>query len=514
MDNWNSDQILYIFQYLNVRELNSVSTVSRRYYYLVLEYRRLLGPELVTVNCIEASHAGIKALFVLVEEPYETLQTKPNLILAFTKTSSGPTLSQELSNPRTSTKLPMSTPFVEVRSNDLQYSFPQQNQEEGVESRSPCVAMFANFGTNSTIETFLFDDTENSSAPNYGEYVQSLEEKRCNKDVDWKSFIVYACGLIRDGALESFIELVQTTYPKAIIVGGICQEGHVNYYDSTIETHGRKLIENGIFGVAMGGEIPMRSVVSRGVKSLVQQGTPLSTSSIKVVSAEIRRQDGDENGDRYHALTQFKNDSGYVMTFHDMLEQYSQPDFVGVRRPTEDGFQIVDAHPDWFAGNVIELDVNDTEEDATYYENSEIDLYELDGEACKDDIRLKMTLLKEQTKDEQILGALIFTCNGRGPKSGWLIDSSMYEATCFAEVFPQVPCLGFYAGGEIGPEVIVARQNAFQTCNTKVQGFTAVFALFIVPKSNKWVRHNLDDSPEPVKSFCVRTLCGSSMAED
>ena len=60
----------------------------------------------------------------------------------------------------------------------------------------------------------------------------------------------------------------------------------------------------------------------------------------------------------------------------------------------------------------------------------------------------------------------------------------MLDATYFERTFPGVPLLGYYAGGEIGPEARVAREDAFMCSNAAVQGFTAVFGVFIVPERN------------------------------
>ena len=99
----------------------------------------------------------------------------------------------------------------------------------------------------------------------------------------------------------------------------------------------------------------------------------------------------------------------------------------------------------------------------------------------------------------------MFSCNGRGPESGGLIQETMADATRFAKIFPDVPCLGFYAGGEIGPLALAGKQNVFQKGKAAVQGFTAVFCLFIVPVVERR-NYNLDDSPEAVRQFVVTRL--------
>mmetsp|Transcript_20928 Transcript_20928/g.47510 ORF Transcript_20928/g.47510 Transcript_20928/m.47510 type:complete len:124 (-) Transcript_20928:51-422(-) len=110
--------------------------------------------------------------------------------------------------------------------------------------------------------------------------------------------------------------------------------------------------------------------------------------------------------------------------------------------------------------------------------------------------------LQEQTRGEQILGAIMLSCNGWGPQDLLsLPGEAMADAARFAKVFPHVPCLGFYAGGEIGPMALAGRNNVFRTGRVAVQSFTAVFALFIVPVVNHVGSYHLDDSQENVLKF-------------
>ncbi|MEX2112911.1 MAG: FIST N-terminal domain-containing protein [Pirellulales bacterium] len=63
------------------------------------------------------------------------------------------------------------------------------------------------------------------------------------------------------------------------------------------------------------------------------------------------------------------------------------------------------------------------------------------------------------------LGALLFTCNGRGTR---LFEQPHHDAAALARKWPKVPTAGFFAQGEIGP---IGGKNF-------VHGFTASAALF------------------------------------
>ena len=60
-----------------------------------------------------------------------------------------------------------------------------------------------------------------------------------------------------------------------------------------------------------------------------------------------------------------------------------------------------------------------------------------------------------QSGGRELLGSLLFTCSGRGPAMfGGADGVAMMDACCFREAFgAEVPMTGFYAGGEIGPQV-------------------------------------------------------------
>ena len=159
-------------------------------------------------------------------------------------------------------------------------------------------------------------------------------------------------------------------------------------------------------------------------------------------------------------------------------------------------------------------------------QEAQVDFFALDGQACLDHVETTMKQLKEQTElaNDNVLAAIMFSCAGRGPRAGWLLPKRMADATAFANAFGgKVPCVGFYAGGEIGPQATAPAtdrstsqhqqqqqqqaqaRNLFQRGKAALQGFTAVFALFIAPKVN--LRHvEIDDSPQPVNDFISRRL--------
>jgi hypothetical protein len=289
------------------------------------------------------------------------------------------------------------------------------------------------------------------------------------------------------------------------------------------------LDDGGICGIALGGQdVPVRSMVSRGVKSLTRSkfgggsgsgvGDARPSTNFTVEQAEYILPTDDsymftgEDPPPYHLIRRIlDNDTGKSYSPVELVTAFGQSTFLGVRRIGEDGFSLYMPHPISLNMNAFLLvksensseEEEDQEEESL--ENAHVDLLELDGKACMDDMTNAVRKLREQTQGEHILGAVMISCAGRGPTAGGLISEDMSDATRFAQVFPQVPCLGFYAGGEIGPEALAGRESAFQAGKTALQGFTAVFALFIVPIIDL-CGVDLDDCIENVEQFVTSRL--------
>jgi len=85
-----------------------------------------------------------------------------------------------------------------------------------------------------------------------------------------------------------------------------------------------------------------------------------------------------------------------------------------------------------------------------------------DAVTADDDLR---ELLQAAAEGSRPVGALVFTCNGRGRR---LFDAPDHDARCLQECLGPLPAAGFFAQGELGP--IGSR--------TFLHGFTASIALF------------------------------------
>jgi small ligand-binding sensory domain FIST len=85
-----------------------------------------------------------------------------------------------------------------------------------------------------------------------------------------------------------------------------------------------------------------------------------------------------------------------------------------------------------------------------------------DARTADEDLR---ELLAAGDRNRPPLGALLFTCNGRGTR---LFPAPHHDAQAVRQAFGEVPVAGLFAQGEIGP---IGGQNF-------LHGFTASIALF------------------------------------
>lgn len=551
LDLINSDLIINVVSHMNVIDSGKFALSSKRLYYLVHQYRTILGPQLVACSSLE--NGKIRPVSDLYKDCVSKLSTRPNLALAFNTFAGQELLSQ----------LRADMPGDSIVLGAVAESI-QANVRGEVQCDSSCALMMGSLSTERT-QMIPFALPE-------GELVTLLRqlEESTPKGISmrgfWKVFIIYVC---RSGyySVDSFVSKLQARFPEATIVGGICESGYVSQEcDFTVEELKRKetsclkeileiyddtqdeidysnkdaLVErifdfmdrkkyhvhdiiSGIFGLALGGDVPVRSIVSRGVRSLT--GTEIVCSDapsewfVDEVSL-IRPTDEDYP---------FQGDPELLQPVHVMRSLWSsitdkaispikliarfeqQPEYIGIRRPGTDGFQLNDLSPFSLMTNSVLLMTDGLPNDEASLEKANIDFFALDPNACLEHMDMTLGRLRQQTKDEVILASIMFSCNGRGPKQMSMLQEQMADAQRFNKHFPDTPCLGFYAGGEIGPMALVGNRDIFQKGKAAVQGFTAVFLLFIVPEAIPGA-FQFDDSNENVVKYLEDQLSVIAMS--
>ena len=288
---------------------------------------------------------------------------------------------------------------------------------------------------------------------------------------------------------------------------------------------------NSIFGVALGGNVPLRSVVSRGVRSIVSKDKPFKVQASTFVQPgddkfpyQTEPGDGTKAQHMIGSVTSGSNQDSTTMTgqqfvYNLAVDKGINPDYVGIRQMGEDGYTLHQVHRGMLVHDSIVLESN---EDEQAIDNSgaagsvgsglveslngaDIDMFKLDGPSCIADLDRTLMRLSDQLCGEQLLGALMFSCGGRGPSKRGMMGEEMMDANHFNHHF-DLPCLGFYAGGEIGPMAKADNTNVFQQGKVALQGFTVVFGVFVVPipTATKYLR--LDDSDQNCRQHMSRKV--------
>jgi small ligand-binding sensory domain FIST len=561
MDSISADIILNVISFLSLKDLNRLSQASPRYFYLVFNYRRLRGPEIVAVSSKTPQVRTRQSTpDQLVQEAISKLQSTPNLALAFTSPR----------NRGLVQKLPCCLPNDTTVVLHAQTRAIQACVDGYVECQSHSSLMLASLPS-ARLHSFCLEgdlDLQNAEVGKFHLLVRDLQ----NAMEEWKVFLVYACGA-GNNEVEGFVTHLQVSFPNATIIGGVCSQGSVTLPVASLlpdrtgaemEKHLKSMtgsdlsqllqelgvpnarsgstkaelarlvmetiaikenclhkVEDGIFGIAFGGEVPVRSVISRGVKSLTRSlelegELPQRTKTNLVVQEEELRQPGDAD-----FMLRFANpadsapyrvvrsvldvDSGSIMSPAQLNAKYGSSDYIGIQRPGEDGFELLMPHYLSDTTNGF-LFVGQT--DDVSWKGAQFDMFDLDGSECKNDLLMKMRQLQHATAGEQVMGAVMFSCNGRGPEAGSLISEPMLDASQFSIAFPSTPLLGFYAAGEIGPRALAERRSVFQVGDATMQGYTAVFALFVVPMIDLG-NLNLDDRAENVRALVRERLARS-----
>ena len=586
MDDWNVDIVLQVLPYLSLWDANHFQLTSRRYWYLVQEYRRLLLPtsNMVTMATEELQSTahlyGSIAQGLMQHAAQHKLQTVPNLLVGSCTTRS--TLPQALP-----AWCPSHSVIVGTVSDSVQVTSPT------VESDSNAGLMLATLPPNSIYPFCLAAATTTRArsnrhdTPGFPRSARELVQQiRQHAETQFQgqppqAILVYGTG--PDATqIETILETLQQAFSQeTTIVGGLCQGGYVSEPTSQISRaeleglssselmvwyrglggrssaassnhwtrkelmdrvgqmlHERpyrlRLItdDNGgvaMFGVALFGTVPtIHTLVSRGVQSLTRP-TPTPTPSLSlsptlashnfvIDQAAFYRPHNDEyifqsrrvggggttagrdSLPSYHIVRRIRDmDTGKVYTPTELQARFGNPDFIGLQRPGQNGFTLHQPHFMSYnlnayiflhtkGDNQTEDENNNNQEDPSTasLEGSLIDLFDMTGQACVEDLERTLFTWKQNEDQSQskILGALLVSCTARGPHaSSLMLGQAMADANCFAKAFPQVPCLGWYANGEIGPPAVVA---ATTTPNHKavqgaccLQGFTAIFLLFV-----------------------------------
>jgi len=131
-------------------------------------------------------------------------------------------------------------------------------------------------------------------------------------------------------------------------------------------------------------------------------------------------------------------------------------------------------------------------------------IFGLDGPSSREDIkrRLQAGARACVSQSRDVLGGLLFSCCGR--TSDFYNGEDNVEVSLFRRVFPRQHIGGFLAYGEIGPRFSAGSDpdNPVRE-NANLQGFTAVYGMFFVPKTLPQLQAQSPRTSSAVKSTQV-----------
>ena len=292
----------------------------------------------------------------------------------------------------------------------------------------------------------------------------------------YSTIVIIAAGEA-SSTVNSVVKWLQIHFPATKIVGGLTTSGLLFAHGGSThvyETHA------GILGVAICGDASFESEVSRacfpvtGVLNVEScAGQNIQTLSERGSSA---------------APEKAVNVLGRSMSAQG---RNSRMFFCGLSDNLNMGFelcQIRGMHPN--GSIVVEGDTSG---------KPYVQLFGLDAESSSKDIVERIGHAVNRNMHKQALGALLFTCGGRGER---LYNRVGVEAEIFEKLIPGRGLSGFYGMGEIGPCALIGGSpensddsdlqnlredgiDAAPSCQpnptAEIMGFTAVFGIFFAP---------------------------------
>lgn len=231
------------------------------------------------------------------------------------------------------------------------------------------------------------------------------------------------------------------------VIGGMASGGHGLGANRLIL--GRTVYQEGAVGVLIHGGVEIRSVVSQGCRPIGRHF--VVTKARDNVILELSGRPGvvqlEELYDSLPATDQRLVQRGLHVgvVINEYREHFGRGDFLvrnclGIDRAT--GAVVI--------GDAVRV-------------GQTVQFHVRDAQTADEDFR---ELLAGSRDVKPVpLGALLFSCNGRGTR---LFDQPHHDAAALAELLGQIPVAGFFAQGEIGP----IGGKSF------LHGFTASVALF------------------------------------
>jgi len=247
--------------------------------------------------------------------------------------------------------------------------------------------------------------------------------------------------------VDALIRRMEEDHPGVPIVGGMASGGH-QPGSNTLVINSRSY-DTGAVGIVIGGAVRIRPVVSQGCRPI---GRPMVITKADENSiVELGGRPALERLREIYGLLDPADRQLVRSSLHvgraasEYQNHFKRGDFL-VRN-------VVGADPE--SGVIAVGDLMRT--------GQTIQFHVRDSQSAHEDLHELLSQTKSRLPAP--IGALVFTCNGRGTR---LFDAAHHDAQCLQECLGPIPAAGFFAQGEIGP---IGQRNC-------LHGFTASIALF------------------------------------
>lgn len=248
-----------------------------------------------------------------------------------------------------------------------------------------------------------------------------------------------------------FLELLNDKMPGVLAVGGMASGGQGPGQNLLITEEG--LVEGGAIGVVVEGDVEVRSVVSQGCRPV---GKPFVITACR--ENFILKLGGKQ---ALQALMET------LQSLPSKDQTLMQRPFIGLAL---DAKKSTFERSDFLVRGIIGLEKNLNAiavSDDSIRNGMTVQFLVRDAESAGEDLAHSMReRLGDAPSDPSTVGALVFSCNGRGSR---MFEKPDHDIGCIQSAFEsEIPAAGFFAMGEIGP---VGGRNF-------LHGFTASVAVF------------------------------------
>lgn len=231
---------------------------------------------------------------------------------------------------------------------------------------------------------------------------------------------------------DPFLRLLDQTFPFSQKIGGLVSGGRGPGHHGLF--YGGHFTDRGMVGLVFDGNIAMDTMVAQGCRPI---GSPLFLTS--VAGSVIREINGEVPRKVLESVYAGLSEADRGLFRHAL--------FVGIEMQPDDR---VYNRGDFLIRNLMGIDPQHgyLQVGADLSDIKVAQFHVRDTQTSRDDLRLQLDRYHETLAEREPVGALMFSCLGRGMR---FYDEANVDSQLVRSVFSDLPMGGFFCNGEIGP---------------------------------------------------------------